>query len=128
MKTKKILLVDDDEIFLFLAERELKDLLSEAEFIHASNGSEAFELLKNIEPFAMFLDLNMPVMGGFDLLNKLQEEDVPVNYPIFITTSSIDPREIAHVSNYSEVVGLIEKPLNISKVWTLLENKNMSFK
>ena len=128
MSTKKILLVDDDEIFLFLAEKELSTFLNDAEFIHALNGCEALEILKTIEPFAMFLDLNMPVMGGFELLNKMQEKNFHINYPIFITTSSIDPKEIELISNYSEVVGLVEKPINISKVWTLLENKNMSFK
>ena len=120
-----ILLVDDDEICNFISTTLLKHLHI-AENIHsATNGKEALRLLKKnavintltIFPEVIFLDLNMPVMDGFDFLEQLNKT-MPAYASvckIFILTSSESPLDIDRCRRY-EIAGYISKPLTEQKL------------
>jgi len=69
-KDQRILLVDDDPIFLTLAELAIKKERSNVEIFKAFNGEEAIEFLSESEVDTIFLDLNMPVMNGWELLDE----------------------------------------------------------
>jgi len=77
---KSILLVDDDQ-FITVA---YKDGLERAGYYVtvAHNGEEALEILKELKPDIILLDLIMPKMNGFELLQALKEnshlKDIPV--------------------------------------------------
>ena len=74
----RVIIVDDEE----LARDEMRFLLKEQEIElvgEASNGAEAIELVEREKPDLMFLDIQMPEMNGFQVLNKLLEAgDVPL--------------------------------------------------
>jgi CheY-like chemotaxis protein len=69
---KNILLVDDDKIFNFLSEKTIASLGFANEIHFASNGQHALELLELCrsgeiqKPDIIFLDLNMPIMNGYE--------------------------------------------------------------
>ena len=68
---KKILIVDDDKMIVWLIEQSLK---SEAfELYTAYNGAEALEKALQIHPNLMILDLNMPVMDGYEVCEQLHK-------------------------------------------------------
>jgi len=73
---KKILVVDDD----FFCRRELEPLLKSQGYnvVAASGGEEGPELLEREKPDLMILDLNMPGMTGFEVLEKIRRVR-PVN-------------------------------------------------
>lgn len=80
--------IDDQEIFAFV----LKDLHRSVNLVTAENGIEALKIVngeKAFHPDCIFLDLNMPLMGGKDCLQELRKlpwlKDVPI---IMYTTSS----------------------------------------
>ncbi len=81
MKTIKALIIDDER----LAREELKSLLQPHSIIEivgeAKNGNEALDLIHQLNPDVLFLDINMPGLTGLDLVKRL--EIVP--YVIFIT-------------------------------------------
>lgn len=81
MKVFKTVIIDDER----LAREELKSILSEFTEIEiiaeAQNGDEGIEIIKEMKPDLIFLDVNMPGMTGFEMLKKL--EDIP--HVIFIT-------------------------------------------
>ncbi|KRD12984.1 histidine kinase [Flavobacterium sp. Root901] len=91
MKKKIILLADDDiddtEMFCEALEEIDEDIVCHC----AANGKEVFEILNGIteKPELIFLDLNMPIMNGWDCLTLLKKnadyQDIPV---IMISTSS----------------------------------------
>ncbi|MBI1353537.1 MAG: response regulator [Acidobacteria bacterium] len=83
--TLTALLVDDEE----LARSELTFLLADHPDIeilaHAANGLEAVELISDLEPDVVFLDVQMPGLDGLGVARKLVERGGPLPYFIFAT-------------------------------------------
>lgn len=81
MKTFKTVIIDDER----LAREELKSILSgfnEIDIIgEAQNGEKGIELINELDPDLIFLDVNMPGMTGFEMLKKLDE----IPHVIFVT-------------------------------------------
>jgi len=120
-----ILLVDDDEVCNFISITLLKHL-GLVDNIHAvTNGKEALKFLKEnaviktatVFPEVIFLDLNMPVLDGFDFLERLNATmpDYASVCKIFILTSSESPLDIDRCRRY-EIAGYISKPLTEKKL------------
>jgi DNA-binding response OmpR family regulator len=76
MKTRKILLVDDDLKNSMFLKRFLEEELYEVTY--ANNGKVAWELFSSIKPDLVLLDINMPEMDGFELAQKIRECDKKV--------------------------------------------------
>lgn len=80
--TTSVMIIDDSEGDRFLLKRELQSIDYEGEIFEVSNGQEALSLLlfaekntsefKTFPPQVIFLDINMPVMNGYEFLLKLQ--------------------------------------------------------
>lgn len=85
----KILLVDDDP-----AQRMLLNMcLEQGDYavVEASNGEEAYEILeKETDIRLVVTDLDMPVMNGFELIDKVRKSDLRYRY-IIVLTSSEEP-------------------------------------
>jgi DNA-binding response OmpR family regulator len=82
MKGKKIFLVDDDVKNSMFLKRFLEEEFYEV--IYAENGGVAWELFKSNKPDLVLLDVNMPVMNGFELAQKIRDCDK--NVIIFFLT------------------------------------------
>jgi len=100
---KNILLVDDDKIFNFLSEKTIASLGLVNQIHFATNGMQALELLDlyrdgKIEmPDIIFLDLDMPIMNGYDFLYEFKKLDIPNKDSIIIVvlTSSANPDDVS---------------------------------
>ena len=95
------------------------------ETVTAYNGEEAlnyFNTLKsnysNAEsikkPQLIFLDLNMPVMGGWEFLNSFSTEEYSDFHDIgvIILSSTIDPEDLAKAKKYPMVIDFLSKPIS----------------
>lgn len=121
----KILLIDDDKINNFLnrsvIEKHCGNECVVSEFI---NPEEAFDFLKacsstNHEdcPDVIFLDINMPEMSGFELLEMMDSENIQLSKTrIFMLSSSLDPHDIEKSKSFATVTDFISKPLDKSKI------------
>lgn len=67
-------------------------------------------------PDAILLDLNMPVMDGWQFLDEFIKLPIKKEISIFIITSSIDPADIEMAEKYSPVKNYIIKPLTAQKL------------
>ncbi|WP_367864691.1 response regulator [Pedobacter sp. WC2423] len=127
---KKVYLIDDDDIFVFLTKKTMLKVSEDVEVEVFSDGLQAITHLKEIQdqkellPDVIFLDLNMPVMDGWEFLAEYQEL-----YPFFvkrnelyIVSSSISPHEMERSKNIDEVCEFIIKPLVKEKFLEILEN------
>lgn len=118
-----VMLIDDNEIDNFINEQIIKGcLFSENVFVNTSTTS-AIEFLKNISisklmceghlPHYIFLDINMPLLDGFQFIEEFQKLDKKITSAIKIVmlTSSINPVDIEKSKQYRSVVTFLHKPL-----------------
>jgi CheY-like chemotaxis protein len=123
MSLKKIMLVDDSPAFNFLSRTLLKQFKVECAVVEALNGKAALDYLSlNPEwPEVILLDLNMPVMDGFQFLDEFQKmEKNGRQTEIFVLTSSNRDEDKVRSTNYSAVSAYFDKPLSFSHVQTIL--------
>jgi CheY-like chemotaxis protein len=120
---KNILLVDDDKIFNFLSEKTITSLGLANEIHFALNGEEALDLLelyKNgdlAKPDIIFVDLNMPIMDGFEFIEAFRRIDLPNknSITIVVLTSSADPTDISRAKELG-VKYYFNKPLSKDEI------------
>ena len=115
-----IMCVEDDPITLMLFKKVVQKALFAKEITNATNGQEAINFINNItsedtKPQLIFLDLNMPVMGGWEFLNLFNNS----NYynlnrtKVIILTSTIDPEDVKKSKSYPNVIEFISKPITV---------------
>lgn len=129
MGAKKLFLVDDDEIFRTAAEVLIKSLGLAEEVVPLENGLLAYDALMAFEntpdqlPEVLFLDINMPVMNGWELLEelKLAPGIIRKKVQIHILTSSIAPEDLNLSKTYGFIKGYITKPLTESDITRIRE-------
>ncbi|RIJ42411.1 response regulator [Pontibacter oryzae] len=128
---RKVVIVDDDEVSIFLTETMLSVYGFGEEYKTFLNAPQALSYLTSIFegqsteqlPDVIFLDLNMPFMSGWDFLNELRPraEQLKACCKIFILTSSVDKEEMECAKKYSFVQEFLHKPLEENEVLRLLK-------
>jgi PAS domain S-box-containing protein len=121
-----ILLLDDDEICNFVSRKTLSKTSFPSHVKSFQNGTQALAELKGLKanefPDTMFVDINMPVMDGWQFLSELERfpSDVLEKCKIFMLSSTIDPNDIDRSKKSSIVKKLISKPLSVQVLEDLL--------
>ena len=117
LNLKPILLVEDDRVDMMTFKRSLNDLSIKNEVIHVTNGEEALEYLRgegNEQPCVIFLDLNMPKMGGLEFLKERRTDNELTKIPVVVLTTSDNERDIIE-SFEMGVAGYLVKPADYGK-------------
>ncbi len=114
-----VLLVEDDDITNFLSSIALKKS-GVKKIDTVLNGEQAIAYMENKCPDLIFLDLNMPVMDGFDFLELKQQKGVCLGANIAILTSSSRPIDMERANSFNNIIDYLEKPLSQTKVEKLL--------
>jgi CheY-like chemotaxis protein len=95
----KVYLIDDDEDDQLLFKEAILSLSVPMHCDTAMNGQIALENLKKgiTMPDIIFLDLNMPIMNGFDFLKQIKKDDKLTHIPvgIFSTSNNASDKELA---------------------------------
>lgn len=120
---KIVFLIDDDQDDREIFKESLLSLDAPVKFEEASNGKDAFEKLTSIgfqKPDLIFLDINMPIMDGWQFLKYIKQDGNFNNIPVIIysTSSSQEDKALAlqhHASDF------ITKPYSISNLRQELE-------
>lgn len=123
-KIKLACMIDDNRMFLLMAQK----MLEKADFCHDllvyKNGKEALDNIKTMKeedlPDIIFLDLNMPVLDGWQFLDEYIKFNYQKKIYIYILTSSIDPEDIKKAKTYQEVHEFLQKPLSVPKLQEIL--------
>lgn len=122
-------IIDDDPIFVYGTKKlmELSEVCSN--FMLFENGDVALKALKPMIlgheqlPEVILLDLNMPVMDGWQFLDELIKIDPPRELHIYIVSSSIDPADVKRASSYNLVNKYVVKPITLSDIRALMVNE-----
>ncbi len=86
---RPILIVDDDPEILSLHMRILESVIQEYPILKAKNGREALEIIRQERPALVLLDLMMPEMDGFEVLETMQEEDLIRSTSVIVLTGQV---------------------------------------
>jgi CheY-like chemotaxis protein len=121
-KYKAVMLIDDNEIDNLINQKMLEaSNIAETIFMH-TGAKGALEFLKNIEklstngvglPEVIFLDIDMPLMDGFQFLDEFEKlsDYIKNNISIIMLTSSINPQDLSKAKKSAFVKKYINKPL-----------------
>lgn len=121
MKINSILVVDDDENDQFICEYTIRKFDQTIRILKAFDGSEALDLLHRETPDAIILDINMPVMNGFEFLDRYAQE-FSVHAPVVaMLTSSHLGKDRERAMGYSFVKSYFEKPLQADHLRLMAE-------
>ena len=124
MQFDAIFLVDDDPINNLINNRLLAKVGISEEIIEFLEGEDALTKIKDESSertLLIFLDINMPVLNGWEFLEKYIENFPDRHDKIVILSSSIDFQDRQKASGFEIVSGFIEKPLTLEKIYSQLE-------
>ncbi|MEP0713823.1 response regulator [Algoriphagus sp.] len=116
--------MDDDPINNLINKRLLGKVEVAKNIVEFLEGEEALAELNDIDPtqpILIFLDINMPVLNGWEFLEKYKEQHPERIDKIVILSSSIDYLDRLKAQSYSSVSGFLEKPLTLEKIRAQLE-------
>lgn len=126
MKVDIACIIDDDPIFVF----GTKKIMEVADFTKSimvfQNGQEAIQNLKPIiekgenVPEVILLDLNMPIMDGWQFLDEFIKIPSQKEIVIFIVTSSVDPADVQRAKKYDKVSNYLVKPIRAEQLKDIL--------
>lgn len=126
---KKIMLIDDDDIFVFLTKKTIFKVSTDISTDVFCDGQKALEHLQSLKdpdsfPDAILLDLNMPVMDGWEFLDEYKHIQFNSGriIPLFIVSSSISPFEMERAAKIPLVREFIVKPMVKEKFLEILKS------
>ena len=134
-----VALIDDDEIVKFIESKVIESTNVVNRIKTFSNGEEAINFLKsnskNLDslPEIVLLDLNMPVMDGFEFLERyiMLKPKLGKKITIYVVSSYISPTDTERINRISEVTDYIVKPITKEKfekiVRVLMEEQSSNF-
>ena len=111
----RILIVEDEPISLEMLSKTLKE---DYDVLTADNGKKGFELYKKFNPHIIISDLNMPIMNGIELIQKIRELDQ--NSKIIITTFKDDVQTLLQATELKLFKYLI-KPIDFTTLKNIIE-------
>lgn len=117
------LLVEDDNNTAFLNRMLLREMKISDDIQIASNGEEALKIINNgIIPELIFLDLNMPVMDGFEFLQTFRNtlQNLKKKITIVLLSSSYMKRDFERAQEF-QVSEIVQKPLTEDKIRVIYE-------
>ena len=140
-----IIMVEDDEGHARLIEKNLRRSGIMNEFLHFDNGRSVLEYFKNEtmdedqhEKTLVLLDLNLPEIDGFEVLEQLKLDERTKKIPVIILTTTSNPREIdkcyelgcniyitkpVDYQNFSEALTKLGMMLAVVKIPNAVEDK-----
>jgi CheY-like chemotaxis protein len=116
---RRIMLIDDDKNDNYFHEREIRKTDSSITVIEKTTGLDALEYLelnkgnKEMLPDLIFLDINMPIIDGWEFLHAYNKLDKELQHGVVIImlSTSGDPEDIEKAKTFSCVSDYITKPL-----------------
>ena len=115
---KNLLIADDSNIILNFIEKNVKE---DYNVLKAEDGRIALELLKEHQIYGILLDLNMPNLNGFEVLDYLKEHQLLHELPVIVITGDDDTNTINKAFSYP-IINILKKPFNDTNIKSALES------
>lgn len=128
-KVKNACIIDDDEIFRFILEKQIKNQNLAENIMCFENGREAIDYIKTNRlendslPDVIFLDINMPTMDGWDFVTEYNElkKQLIKDATVFMISSSVDDRDIRRANDSGIITEYVTKPVDKQQIHDLMK-------
>lgn len=127
-------IIDDDKIYVNLVRKIIEIKHLSENLLIFKNGKEALDYFKLIMenmtedklPDIIFLDLNMPVMDGWEFLAEFVKikNNFEKKITLYVVSSSIDPRDLERAKSFNLVTDYLIKPIELKKFEKIFENNS----
>lgn len=121
MKTvDTVCVIDDNDVYQFVMKNSINKLNPNIKILAYLNGEEGINAIKSMLekkqplPDVILLDINMPIMDGWEFMNEFIKikSQLPQIIPIYLTTSSLDASDIDKAKKYEDITGFLSKPID----------------
>lgn len=117
-----IILIDDNHTTNFLNRKIIEHAHSNVDVKSFTEPEEALSGLDmTISDFLIFIDLNMPVMNGWELIEELKKKGVDQKNELVILTSSVDRNDEQRADDDQSLSGFLSKPLTFESLNQVLD-------
>ena len=114
------IVVDDEPLLRSSITKSIEETDPDFKVIaQAGNGKRAFEMIRELNPDVVFLDIQMPVMDGIALLEKLDQNDL---HPVRVILSGYSDFKYAQKAIQYQVMDYILKPIHADQLAALLRD------
>jgi len=116
-ESTKICIIDDDEIYRFAFGRHLKSLEATSSLQTFSESEMALDFFREYRvmndelPDILFLDINMPIMGGFEFIEAFEKLGLTKKIDIYVMSSLLSEENLKQVKNYESITDYFTKPI-----------------
>jgi CheY-like chemotaxis protein len=130
MRKKTIWVIDDDNIYQIIVNKIIQKSEMFSDISSFKNGKEAINAvnnsLNNNESFPdiILLDINMPIMDGWEFMEELQilKPSIKKQIIVYIVSSSIAVEDKNKAKTYPDILGYLSKPVNINDLILIAAN------
>ncbi|MDH7446164.1 response regulator [Aquimarina sp. 2201CG14-23] len=120
---RSVCIIDDDNMYVNLVSKIIEIKKLSEKIIVFNNGKEALDFFidsienttENVVPQVVFLDLNMPIMDGWEFLREFAKikDKISNTIDLYVVSSSIDNRDIDRAKSIEMVSDYLTKPIKL---------------
>lgn len=124
--TINLLVIDDDDINIFIISKIVEKTGYAVEICAKHNGQLAIDYIKDLVannqplPQLTFIDINMPILNGWEFIEAYEAMQLNAKNDMYMLSSSVYENDIEKAKGYQSVKGFISKPLSIDRLKELL--------
>ncbi|MDD5328008.1 MAG: response regulator [Phycisphaerae bacterium] len=115
----RVLIVDDEADIISTVQYRLE--FCEFDVITAGNGKDCLEKAANEKPDLILLDINMPIMNGYEALERLKNNPELKNIPVIVLTAFSDARDISKAAEFG-IFDYVTKPFDFPELMGKISN------
>jgi len=130
--TFQLLVIDDDAINIFIIKKLIEKTGYPLEIISMSNGELAIEHLQKQNsqnlalPDLIFLDINMPIMTGWEFLVEYEKLSINKMIPVYMLSSSIFQNDIDKAKTFPNVKDFMSKPMSNNQLINIFDSMGLT--
>lgn len=114
---RNVMVVDDDDDYNFITEEIFQDMDLKTQLIFKIWARDALDYLEKNEdrfPDLILLDINMPIMNGWEFLEEYESRNYHLTYPtvIVMISTSVFTEDKVKANSFARVVEFVEKPIS----------------
>ncbi|MFD2825313.1 response regulator [Leeuwenhoekiella polynyae] len=119
-KLRSILTVDDNPLNRFLITTIVNKIVSDCTMLEAENGYDALESFKSLKPDLIFMDIKLPDMNGFEVIQHIRTLEIQSRTPIVVVSAN-QASEENHLKYDNLIDAYLEKPIRFNELKLILD-------